>query len=66
MRQTRQFHQHKQTKAQNRTAFAMWLNGCSDDALAGCDILSLSRSYGLPIEDVNSAVLRQRLVRSGR
>lgn len=53
----------KMTRTHNRTAFSCWLHGCTDDALAKADIMSLSRSYGLPVEQVNSEILRQRLVR---
>jgi|GEM_PF-2489583 len=35
------------TRSQNRLAFTMWLNGCTDEALARANPVSLANSYGL-------------------
>jgi hypothetical protein len=58
------FAPHRQTKSQNRLAYAMWKAGVQDNALATCDPASIARSYGLPVEEVSRDVLRMRLERS--
>jgi hypothetical protein len=58
------FAKPQMTKAGNKLAFTLWLNGSTDDALAKADPISLSRSYGLPVEDVNKDIVRQRFLRS--
>jgi hypothetical protein len=47
------------TRAQNRTAFTMWLNGCSDEALGRANSISLGRSYGLEPNFVAAEVVRE-------
>lgn len=64
MRRSGGFPPAQMTKAANRDAFARWCASCTDKALATADPASLARSYGLDIRDVNSAIQRQRFVRS--
>ncbi len=52
------------TKKQNAHAFRMWLNCCTDRALETADATSIANSYGLDVRDVNSEILRQKLIRS--
>jgi hypothetical protein len=52
------------TRAGNALAFTMWLSGATDDALAGANVASLARSYGLKEQDVQAAITRQQFARS--
>lgn len=47
------------TKAQNRTAFVMWLNGCTDHALESAALASLARSYGLDVTFVEAEIRKE-------
>lgn len=58
MRRTR-FQPAHMTRAQNRTAFRVWLSSCTDDALVGANPVSLANSYGLDVADINSAIQQQ-------
>lgn len=57
------FHAERMTKAQNRLAFTMWLNGCTDDALCRAEPASLVRSYGLSAEEVGRLIGAQKMAR---
>jgi len=63
MRRTGGFPPARMTNVQNRTAFTLWLNGCSDEALNTAKPESLARSYGLQIADVTADIARQKRIR---
>jgi hypothetical protein len=53
------FHAERMTKAQNRLAFTMWKNSCTDEALAKVTPASIARSYGLDVEFVSAEIARE-------
>lgn len=56
----------KMTKASNKLAFQMWLNGCTEHALNMASPTSIARSYGLLISDVQNAIAGEQLKRSAQ
>jgi hypothetical protein len=63
MRRGEHFPKPQMTRAANRTAFTMWLNGCSDAALDSADPASLARSYGLPADEIARSIDGQKVTR---